>query len=105
MSLIDLPKDKIDKCFKNIERQAQYWDNLHRLAIPNWDKIKKIEGFPKVSKNTNTYLFDKAIEFDGLHHPSIMAGGLWIDKGFGTDFSLDRDWCVDISSVNIISKK
>ena len=33
----------------------------------------------------------KAIEFDKLHHPEVMNGGLWMNSGFSIDRGLG-DW-------------
>jgi len=102
--MIELTKDIIDKCFENCIRQSQYWTNLYRIAFKNWNNIKSIKGFPKVSKETGTYLAQKCIDFDRKHHPEVMSGGLWLNKGFGVDYDLKEDWIIDISGVEVILK-
>lgn len=97
----ELTKEIIDKCFESCTNQHQYWRNLYGIAFKNWDNIKNIEGFPKVSEKTNEYLFHKCIVFDQKYHPNVLNGGLWVNKGFGTDFDLKEDWVVDISKVKV----
>lgn len=100
--MIELTKEIIDKCFEGCINQHQYWHNLYKTAFKNWDNIKNIEGFPKVSKKTNEYLFHKCIIFDQKYHPNVLNGGLWINKGFGTNYDLEKDWVIDISRVGVL---
>lgn len=101
--MIKLTKEMIDNCFINCTKQSKYWGRLYRIAFSNWNKIKKISGFPKVSKKTNEYLFHKCIVFDGVNHPEVMSGGLWLDKGFGTNEDLEN-WNIDISGIEVLLK-
>ncbi|NHI92124.1 MAG: hypothetical protein EAX96_06440 [Candidatus Lokiarchaeota archaeon] len=104
--IIKLEKNKIDEIFENVEKmetpeQYYYWRELFIRAFKNWDKIKKISGFPKVNKKTWFYICNKCIEFDNKYHKNeVLAGGLWVDKGFSQDNTLE-DWSIDISHVGI----
>ena len=112
--MIKLPKEKIDEIFNTAETQHDYWSALYRIAFPNWDNIKNIKGFPHVSEETNLYIIGKCKEWDESHDLKsesglpVMAGGLWMDKGFGTAFYgkyCDKDWVIDISKVEITLKE
>ena len=100
MHKIRLSRDQIDSIFAQAKTQHSYLLSLYEIAFPFWDKIAKIKGFPQVSPKTNEYLTQKAIEFDKIHHPTILPSGLWIHKGFGSDESL-TDWIIDTSRVEI----
>lgn len=98
--LTNLSSKKIDKVFENAETQLDYLIKLYQIAIPNWNDVKNIDGFPKVSKTTNVYLFNKAIKFDQEKHPNVMNGGLWLDMGFGCSENLP-DWQISLNECKI----
>ena len=84
-----LEKKEIDEIFERATNQYEACLALYHKVHPDYDKIKKLEGYPRVGKELHTYLFQKFIEFDSLHHPGVLAGGLWLNKGFSLDESLE----------------
>lgn len=100
--MIVLMPDKIDSFFGFHNHQSDVWINLYRYVFPDWDNIKSIDGYPKISDETSNYIFKKFIEFDKIHHPNVMAGGLWMNSGFSTDSSgkLD-DWKVYLDNCKV----
>lgn len=89
-----LTQEQIDQVFSDAKHQCECVIALYKLAYPNtWDTIQKVNGYPRISKATNEYIFTKAIAFDKVHHSSVMAGGLWMNNGFGTEHGLE-DWIV-----------
>ena len=100
MKTIKLSKEIIDTIFKKAEEQADYFLNLYRLAFPKWDNIKHVDGYPRVSETTNKYIFGKAISFDKEKHPDVMNGGLWLNKGFGTNEEV-KDWEITLEDCVI----
>lgn len=88
-----LPSELIDAIFESAEHQSEYLLALYSLAQGDFDLFKQVIGYPQVSKCTNEYLFQKAIDFDSIHHPKVLAGGLWMNKGFGTSDDVP-DWKV-----------
>ena len=91
MKTIKLSTETIDKIFEKAEKQADYAISLYRLAFPEWDNIKHVDGYPRVSETTNKYIFGKAISFDKEKHPNVMNGGLWLNIGFGSNEEV-KDW-------------
>ena len=89
-----LTKQQIDKVFDTAEHQADYVVGLYRLAIPNFDKVRQVHGYPIISELTANYIWDKSREFDKFHHPNVISGGIWMNNGFGVDKNLD-DWIVN----------
>lgn len=77
-----LSKKNIDKVFLEAEDQYDVLIGLYKLVYPELEMIKGVEGHPKINKELNIYIFDKAITFDKIHHPDVMAGGMWMNRGF-----------------------
>ena len=100
MKTIKLSQETIDTIFEKAEEQADYFLNLYRLAFPEWDNIQHVDGYPRVSETTNKYIFGKAISFDKEKHPNVMNGGLWLDKGFGTNEEV-KDWEITLEDCVI----
>lgn len=77
-----LTEKKIDEIFNKATHQAEIINELYKVAYPEWDMIREINGFPQISGDLNLYISAKAIEFDKKHHPGVLAGGAWMNKGF-----------------------
>ena len=103
MNKIQLTKETINEIFDLHNHQAQVCLHLYRIAFPKWDAIKSLNGYPTVSETTNKYIMGKFIELDQKNHPDVLAGGLWMNKGFST-YNPDKqvnDWEIDLSRVQI----
>ena len=102
VQLIPLPKEVIDQCFEEAEHQSDYALALFKIALPvDWEKIAEIKGHPKVSRACNKYIFEKAITFDQKHHPRVLNGGLWLNKGFSSSDDVEM-WTVSLEGVEIV---
>lgn len=104
MKRAKLTKEQIDGIFKEARDQSDYIIRLYRVAIPEFDQVVKLDGFPVVSRETNTYIFDKAGEFDRAYHPGVLAMGAWMNSGFSFSDSVD-DWHVEMDEDLIEWKK
>lgn len=84
--IVELSKDTIDSIFERAEHQSEWVLDLFKTVYyPNeWDDIESIDGYPKITEFTSNYIFNLAIEFDEENHPGVMAGGLWMNKGFSS---------------------
>jgi hypothetical protein len=78
-----LDKKAIVQLFESSLSQYDVVASLYKMVYPDWDNIQYVDGYPKVNEKTSKYLFDKFIEFDRLHHPDVMHGGMWMNCGFG----------------------
>lgn len=85
---VKLSQADVDRCFSGATHQADVVMSLYKLVYPDFDCIAKVDGFPKVSKDISDYIWTRMIAFDKKHHPRVMAGGIWLDKGFSTDEEL-----------------
>jgi len=97
--MIRLGKERIDQIFEEAAHQHDAWLALYEVALPAYDLIEKIDGYPEVSTATNEYLFEKFIAFDQQHHREVMAGGLWLNLGFAE--AKLPDWWIDIGNVTV----
>ena len=86
------------------------WDNIpndpiYRLVFPRWDDIEAIEKWPTVNPFTWKAICRMAMDFDKIHHPDVVNGGLWMNNGFSTvDGSALRDWHVSLEGVKVTYK-
>jgi hypothetical protein len=88
---MELTKDQIDACFEGTDGQAVVIERLYRIALPNWDDIVSVKGWPAVSETTNKYIFRAFIEFDQRHTKGCMPGGGWLNQGFAVKYDMP-DW-------------
>jgi hypothetical protein len=95
-----LSKDTIDTIFEMANEQGEYWLRLYNYAIPNWSTVFFINGYPKVNPETAEYIFGKAIEYDKVHHPDVLSGGLWLDYGFGVGENIEP-WTVQYDEDDV----
>lgn len=87
MLLMALPKEEINRIFEEAEHQGDYTIGLYRAIYPDWDEWpdnQSVDGYPRVCRAMNNYIFEKAIAFDAKHHPDVMKGGMWMNNGFGS---------------------
>jgi hypothetical protein len=81
---IKLDPKKVKELFETSKTQEEYVVGLYKMAIPDWDKVEKVNGFPLVNKKTSRKIFSLAIDFDTAHHKQVMAGGMWMNNGFSS---------------------
>jgi hypothetical protein len=98
--MVTLVTDRIDSFFEGNTHQADVLIDLYKFVFPRWDDIVSIDGWPKISYDTSLYICGKFMDFDKIHHPDVMNGGLWMNKGFGVGDYLD-DWIVDIDNCKV----
>lgn len=102
MENVEVTGDQVRAIFQEAEEQSDYALGLYRLAFPDWDKIKTVKGWPKVSKKFNVFIFGLAIEFDQKHHPDVFNGGMWMNKGFGSCEGDEIPWgTIDLSTCKV----
>ncbi len=99
-----LTKEVIDAAFDAAKHQQDWLLAIYRVAFPRWDDIDgTIDGWPSVSGATWRYICGKSVEFDRKHHPDVMAGGMWLNNGFGQ--GPVPDWTIDASSCKVSYKE
>ena len=101
---IQLDERTVDQLFKDNGHQVDVALAIYKMVFPNWDDIVSIDGWPSVNSSTANKLMGKFIKFDRVNHPTVFAGGLWMNKGFSIAESPNdlRDYEVDLSTVKEI---
>lgn len=99
-----ITKEQIEKCFDGKNHQTDVLIALYKIAFPDWDAIIEINGYPKIGKKASLLIWDKFIKFDKEHHPGVVNGGLYLNKGFSTDEKLG-DWELSTENVEVIYEK
>ena len=103
MPAITLTKEQVDDAFGPATEyhQAAATTNLYKLVFPDWDEIKKINGWPKCGREIGTYIMEKFIQYDQACHPDVMAGGSWaMGNGWSTRDDIPA-WSVDASECEV----
>ena len=77
-----LKRQEIDAIFDAHDNQEAVLTALYKLAFPEWDAIKSVDGWPAIGKEAGLYIMKKFMEFDREHHPAVFNGGLWMNNGF-----------------------
>jgi hypothetical protein len=93
-------KEYVEEAFAKHTHQQNVIVDLYKMVFPNWDKIVKIEGYPKIGLAFWTFIWQRFLDFDRMFHPEVMAGGAWMNWGFSCDRKLG-DWKIDLSTCTI----
>lgn len=101
---IPLPKERIEAIFASAQHQSEYVLALYRLAIPDFDNVIEVDGFPRAHPTVIDCVFALAIEFDRRHHPNVLPGGMWLNHGFSADPTLPP-WTVSVEGVPVRYKE
>ena len=88
-----LPKDKIDQIFEKTEHENcdSTLIEIFKTVFPNWDNIKKINGFVECSRELSDYIcqkfIDKQIELNKKLpvNKHLLPGGYWLNYGFSSN--------------------
>ncbi len=101
--LVKLVMEKVKELFENSEHQGEVLIGLYKMAFPDWEKIKKIDGWPAVNPETHKEISCLFIEFDKKHHPEVLPGGLWLNNGFSSSDCVPPGY-VDVSPCKVVYK-
>ena len=93
-------KEHIKSIFVKHDHQSDVMVDLYKLVLPDWDKIEKIEVTPEIGQELWKFICREFIEFDRLHHPGCMQGGLWFNCGFSHSEKLDP-WEISFANCKV----
>jgi len=82
-------KAKVNEIFESQIRQDAALVEIYKLVLPEWDSIEKIHGYPEVGEAFWKFVCRGFIEFDRKYHPSVFAGGIWLNNGFQSNSERD----------------
>ena len=100
-----ITKEQIDEVFAKAEEhpnphQMDAMEGIYKLMIPEWDNVKRVNGWPHVGEALATYCIGKFREFDKKHHPEVKPAGIWINNGPGMERKLG-DWEFSMDGVEL----
>ena len=87
----------IKAIFEQAKHQADALLDIYRLYIPDFDEIALIHGHPKAGRELWLFIAELFVQFDKVHHPKVMPGGLWLNNGFSHGEKL-KGWDVTLTS-------
>ena len=97
-----LEKETIDKIFDESADGVEAIIALYKTAIPQWDDIESLDGWPTVNRVTAGYISEKFLS--KWRKDGLSARLLWMNMGFST-LEAERlqvnDWEVDLSTARI----
>ena len=93
MENVKLPKGAITRLSQTSENDMDYLLALYRHCVKDFAMVNKIHGYPKVSRNTATFIIDEAKDM------SYFAL-LWMNNGFSSSDNME-DFVIDMSGVTI----
>lgn len=96
----DTLKDCIRGIFDQAQDQEQALIGIYRLVLPDWDRIEKIHGYPAAGEDLWQFICREFMQFDKAHHPSVMAGGAWMNTGFSVNKEL-APWEISFDNCSV----
>ena len=96
-----LTEAQIDTCFEGKTQQSKCLIEIYKLVFPDWDRIIEVKDWPVCGEAMWKYICTKFMEFDKLHHPGAVKGGMWLNNGFSSSKDV-KDWEVNISEVVVV---
>ena len=67
--------EHIKELFEKHCDQGKVIEDIYRTVLPDWDRIKKVEGYPKCGTDLSYFIIKQFQDFDKKHHPDVMPGG------------------------------
>jgi hypothetical protein len=95
--LIPFSQTVIDEICKNSSSVMEAFLAFYKVAVPEFDRVKQINGFPVVSDATAIYCIDKLQEKTG---DAWEVNGNWLNKGFSSDKSVP-DWKISTENIEL----
>ena len=97
---VDDLKKHIQGIFDESSNQEEVLIGIYRMAFPDWDRIRKINGYPAVGYRLWKYICELFQSFDRKQHPNCMPGGAWMNQGFSVDSDLGL-WEITFNNCNV----
>ena len=95
MEKVMLNPERVKVLFGIYNHQADVMIALCKMVYPEWDRIETIGddkmSWPVVNNKTWKAICGLFMEFDQQHHPDVMNGGLWMNKGFSYEPDQETD--------------
>ena len=80
---VSVSKKAVELVFENMTSRNAVIE-LHRLVVPDWDRVRKLKGFVRCSQECARKLCRLAIEADEARKVDF-PGGAWLNWGWSGD--------------------
>lgn len=94
-------KDRIDAIFERHDHQEHVLIDLYRMVFPDWDRIRKIRGYPEAGSELWKFICRRFQEFDRTRHPDCLPGGAWMNTGFSVNRKIGP-WDIGFENCTLI---
>ena len=94
-SKVNFSKATIDHICEQSKDYYEAFFGFYRHAIPEFNTVKKVNGFPVISDATAQYCIAKLHE---LTDDAWNVNGLWLNNGFSSDSSIP-DWTISNEKI------
>jgi len=97
MKLINFSKTVIDEICKKAPDVTTAFLEFYKVAVPEFDNVKQIDGFPVVSEQTAIYCID---QLQAISKDAFNVNMLWLNKGFSSDKHIP-EWKISVENVKL----
>ena len=94
-------KEHIKAIFDKDQHQEEVLIDLYKMVLPDWDFIKKIEGFPEAGNDLWQFICLHFQKFDSRNHPDVMPAGAWMNSGFSVNRELSP-WEIGFKNCTLV---
>ncbi len=102
--MIKLSKEMITRICSEANSEAEATVALYKVAFPEFDNIKVIKKWPRVSTATAVFIMTQMRLKKDINGGT--AGGLWLNRGFSSATNSGMpDWVVDTSDCGLVMKE
>ena len=96
-------KEHIKSIFDKYQHQEDVLIDLYKMVLPDWDLIRKVEGFPVAGNDLWQFICRCFQEFDSRNHPDVMPAGVWMNSGFSVNRELSP-WEIGFKNWSVVYK-
>ena len=89
--------------FRQIPASRGSPDRPFKMVLPDWDLIRKVEGFPEAGNDLWRFICLCFQEFDRRNHPDVMPAGAWMNSGFSVNHELSP-WEIGFKNCSVVYK-
>ena len=96
-------KEHIRAIFDKYQHQEEVLIDLYKMVLPDWDHIKKVNGFPVAGNDLWMFICRCFQNFDRKKHPDVMPAGAWMNIGFSVNHELSP-WEIGFDNCSVVYK-
>ena len=94
-------QEYIKAVFEKHDHQEKVLIDLYKMVLPDWEQIRKVEGYPEAGDELWNFICQRFQEFDRKRHPDCLPGGAWMNTGFSVNRKIPP-WSVCLENCSLI---